>query len=124
MFCVPLQLIESFENQLTNMKAELSDKDRMLSMYENSMADLSSKMHLLKKSLEEKVVQLHGSVSQHAQFTKAEYNMVPVLTWSPSKHAQALLYTSCQTDNSSHVTRIHSWWLCMQHCHILINAHT
>ena len=50
-----LQLIESFENQLTNMKAELSDKDRMLSMYENSMADLSSKMHLLKKSLEEKV---------------------------------------------------------------------
>jgi hypothetical protein len=50
-----VQLIESFENQLTNMKAELSDKDRMLSMYENSMADLSSKMHLLKKSLEEKV---------------------------------------------------------------------
>ncbi len=50
-----LQLIESFENQLTNMKAELSDKDRMLSMYENSMADLSTKMHMLKKSLEEKV---------------------------------------------------------------------
>lgn len=37
------------------MKAELSDKDRMLSMYENSMADLSSKMQMLKKSLEEKV---------------------------------------------------------------------
>ncbi len=49
------QLISSFENQLTNMKAELSDKDRMLSMYENSMADLSTKMHVLKKSLEEKV---------------------------------------------------------------------
>lgn len=37
------------------MKAELSDKDRMLSMYETSMADLSTKMHMLKKSLEEKV---------------------------------------------------------------------
>lgn len=37
------------------MKAELTDKDRMLSMYENSMADLNSKMHLLKKSIEEKV---------------------------------------------------------------------
>ena len=37
------------------MKAELSDKDRMLSMYENSMSDLNTKMHMLKKSLEEKV---------------------------------------------------------------------
>ena len=37
------------------MKEDLANKDRMLSMYENSMADLSSKVHHLKKTLEEKV---------------------------------------------------------------------
>ena len=40
------------------MKKDLANKDRMLSMYENSMADLSSKVHHLKKTLEEKVGQI------------------------------------------------------------------
>ncbi len=48
-------MIESFENQLTNMKEALTSKERMIHNYENSMADLSSKMNLLKKSIEEKV---------------------------------------------------------------------
>ena len=34
---------------------DLANKDRMLTMYESSMADLSTKVHLLKKTLEEKV---------------------------------------------------------------------
>ncbi len=50
-----VQLLESFENQLTSMRRDLESKDRMLSMYESSMADLSSKVHLLRRSLEEKV---------------------------------------------------------------------
>lgn len=37
------------------MKRDLESKNRMLSMYESSMADLSTKVHLLKRSLEEKV---------------------------------------------------------------------
>ena len=36
------------------MRKDLEDKARMLNMYENNMADLSSKMHNLKKTLEEK----------------------------------------------------------------------
>ena len=50
-----LQLLQTFENELSTMKKDLANKDRMLSMYENSMADLSSKVHHLKKTLEEKV---------------------------------------------------------------------
>ena len=46
------------------MKRDLENKDRMLSMYENSMADLSSKVHLLKKSLEEKV-SINKTQQQH-----------------------------------------------------------
>ena len=53
--CIVAQLIESFENQLTDMKVALSDKERMLHMYKHNMADLNSKVDLLKKSLEEKV---------------------------------------------------------------------
>ena len=49
------QLLESFETQLSCMKQDIEKKERMLTMYESSMADLSSKVHLLKKSLEEKV---------------------------------------------------------------------
>ncbi len=37
------------------MKEALTSKERMIHNYENSMADLSSKMNLLKKSIEEKV---------------------------------------------------------------------
>ena len=37
------------------MKKDLASKDQMLSMYETSMADLSSKVHHLKKTLDEKV---------------------------------------------------------------------
>ena len=37
------------------MKEALTNKERMLHIYENSMADLSTKMSMLKKSLEEKV---------------------------------------------------------------------
>ena len=36
------------------MRKDLEDKARMLNMYESNMADLSSKMHNLKKTLEEK----------------------------------------------------------------------
>lgn len=36
------------------MKKDLANKDRMLTMYESSMADLSSKVHLLRRSLEQK----------------------------------------------------------------------
>ena len=36
------------------MRKDLEDKARMLNMYENNMADLSSKMHSLKRTLEEK----------------------------------------------------------------------
>ena len=50
-----LQLLESFENQLTTMRKDIESKERMLTMYESSMADLSTKVHHLKKSLEEKV---------------------------------------------------------------------
>ena len=67
-----LQLIESFENQLTNMKAELSDKDRMLSMYANSMSDLNTKMHLLKKSLEEKVGRLDRRMGWYINFCSTQ----------------------------------------------------
>jgi len=38
------------------MKEDLASKDRMLTMYETSMADLSSKVHYLKKTLDEKVI--------------------------------------------------------------------
>lgn len=57
MFCYifSLQLLLTYENELSTMKKDLANKDRMLSMYENSMADLSSKVHHLKKTLEEKV---------------------------------------------------------------------
>jgi hypothetical protein len=48
------ELLQTFENELSTMKKDLANKDRMLSMYENSMADLSSKVHHLKKTLEEK----------------------------------------------------------------------
>ena len=37
------------------MKEALTSKERMLHMYEHSMADLSTQMNMLKKSLEEKV---------------------------------------------------------------------
>ena len=50
-----LELIGTFENQLSTMREDLASKDRMLSMYETSMADLSSKVHHLKKTLDEKV---------------------------------------------------------------------
>ena len=80
-----MQLIESFENQLTNMKAELSDKERMLSMYENSMADLSSKMHLLKKSLEEKVRHLFWQHSLRLVGCSGQYHwLLEALTIRPS----------------------------------------
>ena len=49
-----MQLLESFENQLSSMKMDLANKDRMLTMYESSMADLSSKVHSLRKTLEQK----------------------------------------------------------------------
>ena len=49
------QLLQTYENEMSTMKKDLANKDRMLSMYENSMADLSSKVHHLKKTLEEKV---------------------------------------------------------------------
>ena len=52
---LPSQLLESFENQLSTMRRDIESKDRMLNMYETSMADLSSKVHLLRKNLEEKV---------------------------------------------------------------------
>ena len=52
------QLLQTYENELSTMKEDLANKDRMLSMYENSMADLSSKVHHLKKTLEEKVTQI------------------------------------------------------------------
>ncbi len=50
-----LELIGTFETQLSSMKKDLASKDQMLSMYETSMADLSSKVHHLKKTLDEKV---------------------------------------------------------------------
>ena len=63
------QLLESFENQLTTMRQDLENKDRMLSMYESSMADLSSKVHLLKKSLEEKDLEIrHLTEEKHSWF--------------------------------------------------------
>ena len=60
MFCYIFsrQLLLTYENELSTMKKDLANKDRMLSMYENSMADLSSKVHHLKKTLEEKVGQI------------------------------------------------------------------
>eukprot|EP00731_Ephydatia_muelleri_P029738 Em0021g261a len=48
------QLLETYETQLARMRKDLEDKARMLNMYENNMADLSSKMHSLKRTLEEK----------------------------------------------------------------------
>ena len=36
------------------MKMDLANKDRMLTMYESSMADLSSKLHHLRRTLEQK----------------------------------------------------------------------
>ena len=53
------ELLETFETQLSTMKKDLANKDRMLSMYETSMADLSSKVHYLKKTLDEKVSSIY-----------------------------------------------------------------
>ena len=51
------------------MRQDLANKDRMLSMYESSMADLSSKVHLLKKSLEEKDQEIrHLTEEKHGWF--------------------------------------------------------
>ena len=51
------------------MRQDLENKDRMLSMYESSMADLSSKVHLLKKSLEEKDLEIrHLTEEKHSWF--------------------------------------------------------
>ena len=65
----PTQVLQSFENQLSTMRQDLANKDRMLSMYESSMADLSSKVHLLKKSLEEKDQEIrHLTEEKHGWF--------------------------------------------------------
>ena len=53
--CSSSQLLETFENQLSTLRKDLENKDKMLVMYENSMADLSTTLHTLKRSLEEKV---------------------------------------------------------------------
>ena len=51
------------------MRQDLANKDRMLSMYESSMADLSSKVHLLKKSLVEKDQEIrHLTEEKHGWF--------------------------------------------------------
>lgn len=48
------ELLETYETQLTSLKKDLESKSKMLTMYETSMADLSSKVHSLKRTLEEK----------------------------------------------------------------------
>jgi hypothetical protein len=48
------ELLETYENQLSHLKKDLESKVRMLTMYETSMADLSSKVVTLKRTLEEK----------------------------------------------------------------------
>ncbi len=53
-----IELIGTFETQLSTMRKDLASKQQMLSMYETSMADLSSKVHHLKKTLDEKVRRL------------------------------------------------------------------
>ena len=57
-----IELIGTFETQLSSMKEDLASKQQMLSMYETSMADLSSKVHHLKKTLDEKVRRLLTSL--------------------------------------------------------------
>lgn len=49
-------MLETYENQLSHLKKDLESKARMLTMYETSMADLSTKVTTLKRSLEEKVI--------------------------------------------------------------------
>uniref|UniRef100_A0A1X7VNK0 Calponin-homology (CH) domain-containing protein n=2 Tax=Amphimedon queenslandica TaxID=400682 RepID=A0A1X7VNK0_AMPQE len=48
------ELLETYENQLSQLKKDLESKSKMLSMYETSMTDLSTKVTTLKRSLEEK----------------------------------------------------------------------
>ena len=57
------------------MKKDLENKDRMLSMYENSMADLSSKVHHLKKSLEEKVGTVVVYIHTHSPHTLTTHTL-------------------------------------------------
>ena len=39
--CSSSQLLETFENQLSTLRKDLENKDKMLVMYENSMSDIA-----------------------------------------------------------------------------------
>lgn len=84
MYYLLLQLLETYENELSTLKKDLESKAKMLNMYETSMADLSTKVHTLKRSLEEKVA-TNGFIEKDQLICM--YSVSLIITSGPSNKA-------------------------------------